>query len=228
MKRETRANLIFLAVLACLMAPPMTMTIIKRWGTPGRMIEPPPVRDRLAYIDRTAGLSSRGLSRIVPPETGAYVAELTDRIVGMQRGLKSLVGDGRFAPIMSEDLNLQWIAEGAHDGKFRVALIAWSGKLLPLPHQYRIEGSRAGQPVAPAIESYETQNMPIELRRELQSYGYILPPDGLIWMIFAADGDAPVDSITLHYADPSFTLDDTIERHAGPTTVPATMASVTR
>lgn len=228
MKRETRANLIFLAVLACLMGPPIGITIAKRWGTPGRLIEPPQVRDRLAFLDRTAGLSAGGLSRVVPPQTGAYVAQLTDRVVAIQRGLKSLVGDGRFAPIMSDALNLQWVAEGAHEGKFRVLIIAWSGKLLPLPSYYKLAGTRAGQPVPAAMESFETQNMPIELRRELQSYGYILPPDGLIWIIAAFDGVEPVDSVSLHYDALGFRMDDVVRRAASPTTAPtATTASVT-
>jgi hypothetical protein len=232
MRRETRANLIFLGVLLCLMGPPIAMTIARRWGEPQRRIEPPQKRDALAFIDRTAGPASH-MPRVVPPELGAYVAQLGQRLVGIQRGLRSLVGDGRFAPIMSDKLYLQWVGEGERDGQYLAAIVGWDGKFLPLPSTYRFSATRDGRPVNVKLESYETLNMPIEIRRELQSYGYILPPDGLIWMILSFEGPRPVDEIAMHFDALGVRIDDTLPRRrpeltAGPemttrpTTTPAT------
>lgn len=240
MQRETRANLIFLAVLLCLMGPPIVMTIASRWGKPARNLQPPPTREALSFIDRTAGPAAH-LPRIVPPDTGAYVASVAQKIVGMQRGLRSLVGDGRFAPIMSDGLYLQWIAEGERDGQYLAAIIGWDGRFVPLPKHYAFTATRAGRPVKVTLESYETLNMPIELRRELQRYGYILPPDGLMWMILAFDGSGPVDEIALRYEAMGVRIEDTLPRNrpepatrpasttraatmpaTGPTTIPKT------
>ena len=198
MKRETRANLIFIVVLLALMTPGVTMTLIRRWKEPGRTLMPPPIREALAYIDRTAG-PAKHMPRVVPPRLGSFVAQVTDRLIRMQSGLTSFVGDGKFAPVMSDDVMLQAVAAGAHDEKYRVALIAWSGDFVPVQKLFRFEGTRDGATVPGTMESYEQQNMPIELRTELQSYGYILPPDGFMWMIVAFDGTTPVDDVAMHY-----------------------------
>ena len=210
MKRETRANLIFIVVLIVLMVPGITITIMKRGGKFGRTIQPPPTREALSFIDQTAGIAKH-MPRVVPPQIGRFVAQMANKIGGMQRGLTSLVGDGRFAPVMSEKLYFQAIARGAYADKYRVALIGWSGALLPLPKLYAFAGERDGQALAGTLESYETQNMPIELRQELQAYGYILPPDGFIWLIVSFDGVGPIDSMTMRYAEGKTRIDDAID-----------------
>jgi hypothetical protein len=221
MSRETRANLIFISVLILLMAPPITMTLIKRWKEPGRNLMPPPIRGSLTYIDRTAGVAKH-MPRVVPPRLGRFVVTVAERLMRLQPGLVSRVGDGRFAPIMSEQLYLQAIAEGAHEAKYRVALIGWAGDFIPIESMYKFTGTRRDGTVhSGRLESYEMQNMPIELRKELQEHGYILPPDGLIWMIVTFDGERPVDSISMEYRSDRTSLVDTIRLRELPTTSPA-------
>lgn len=207
MTKETRANLIFLTVIVVLTAPGLILFVIKHLDRPARGLEPPPVRTRFAYMDRTPQIA--GLSRVTPPATGRFVANVTRQVLSMQSGLQSLVGAGRFDAVMSEQLYFQVVAVGASKGIYRVALIGWTEKLAPLPTLYTITGARGQATVPGSLVAYESRNMPLEIRKELQDYGYILPPSGVLWMIVEFPGEAPVERCAIEYR-----MDDQVIRDA--------------
>lgn len=211
MRKDTRANLIFLTLFLLLALPGIFKLTRDAYKTGGR--DPamrPVVRGQWAYMDPTPQV--RDLPRVVPPGIARFVSRFAERLERMQPGLKSIVTETSTQAVMSDALSLQVIGLGASQddagGKFHVGLFAWNSKYAPLPSQYTITGHRGAETVSGQMTGYEPVNLPVELRVELQDYGYIMPPDSLLWVIVSFPGAAPLDSITVHYTLDKVTIDD--------------------
>ena len=223
MKRETRVNLIFLALLLMIMVPVIFKLTKRAYRSGGR--DPamrPAVRTAFAYMDPTP---PAGLPRTVPPGIARFVQRMGERLITMQPGLRSIVSRIDAPPLMSDRLNLQVLAMGASGGKHRVGLFGWNSRYAPLPVLYEITGTRGDESVRGEMLEYEQQNLPIQLRSELQEYGYIVPPDSVLWLIATFPGEAPVDAIRVHYQLDNTVLIDTITLRA-PASQPATATAL--
>ena len=91
-------------------------------------------------------------------------------------------------------------------------MIGWHPKHAPLPELFKITATRAGdaQPVAGELVGYETSNLSVDVRDELQNYGFVVPPDGIIWLIVSFAGSAPVDNVEIKYEGNGVSLNDTL------------------
>ena len=101
MTKETRANLIFLAVLAVLLIPGVSIVLTRAIYGKARknsFQQPPIPHTQWAYMDPTP---VSGLPRVTPPRVGSFIAQTTDRMLRLQPRLTSLVAGGDFRAVMS-------------------------------------------------------------------------------------------------------------------------------
>ena len=208
MKRETRVNLIFLSILLVLTLPGIVILTRRGYQSGGR--DPamrPMVRTEFAYMDPSP---PQGLPRVVPPGVGRFIQRTASRLQTMQPGLRSIVDSPAAQPVMSDALNLQLLGYGPNGGKFRVALFGWNSRYAPLPELYEFTGTRGGETIRGEMREYEPQNLPIEIRSELQEYGYVVPPDSVLWFVVTFPGEAPVETVRVSYKLEKTQLLDTI------------------
>ena len=102
MKRETRANLLFLALFLAVSLPGAVILFKKKLDpNASRMGMPEFVRRRLPYMAPLATPDSE-VMRVIPPLTGAWVEELNRE----QGGGAAVFMNGR-SPVTSDDRILQ-------------------------------------------------------------------------------------------------------------------------
>lgn len=220
--RERRANLIFIGIMVLLTLPAMIVTVVKfvRGIEAKRPLVPPAMRSQFAYMDTTPSLI--GIPRVVPPKTGSFVAAQANRLVRLEPGLRSIVADGDFRPVISEGLHVQLIAQGTQDGGYRLGIIGWHPKFAPMPQLYTFTGHRADGSTAPGtMRAYESGNLPLDVREELQKYGYIQPPSGIVWAILYFDGTEPIRRLDVEYKTGEFVLRDTLPISQDESGIPA-------
>ena len=220
MKSETRANLIFITIFLGLSLPGLVIMLTRSIRTSGLAVPPPPVRGVFAYMDPTPQFE--GLPRVTPPAAARFVHRVVNRLTTMQPGLRSVLEDATNAPIMSRRLSLQLIALGAHENTYRVAVIGWHPRFNPLPALYQFTGQRGATSVAGVLGQYEQQNLSLEVRSELRDYGYIIPPESVMWMIVSFPGAEPVDAMTLRYRFDQTVVDDELKIASASVRTPAT------
>lgn len=220
MKSETRANWIFLAIFMLIMAPGLTILTIKAYKKGAAGMNPPAPQSVVAYNNPNP--QNPMLPRVVPPETASFVESILYRLKKLQPELQGIKqADGK--PIMSDKYSLECIAVGAGKQNYYVGLVGWDRNLAPLPSLYEFVVRRNGVEVPAKMSAYEQLNMPLDARSELQAYGYIFPPDSVMWIVLEIPGTGPVDSVHLKYTMPRKSFEDrlAVDLTTGPSTLKA-------
>jgi hypothetical protein len=164
MTRETRFNLIFLAIFLAVSLPGAVILVKKKMrpgATPAPLSRPDPVRRELPYM--APQVTSDRVTRYVPPVARQWLSEI-DRSRG---------GSGEFLlrdrqPVMSDDRSLQVL--NATDST--VTLILWESIKEPIVK------------VDSQIVERETHRaeIPPAVRSELQDGGFVDPPNSIVWL----------------------------------------------
>lgn len=170
MKRETRANLVFIAVFLCLTIPGAVILFRKKMDPAAPpMFMPDFVRRRLPYM--ASQLSPEMVTRYVPDLTGRWVSELSKQRAGTSQILMA----GR-EPLMSEDHLIQLVAmqqNGADNTTLH--FIVWDPACTSDPNRYTITPSAH-------ITSAISIPMPLPVKKELMNAGVIEPPNAITWL----------------------------------------------
>ena len=196
MKSETRANWIFLGIFLLIMGPGLTMLTMKAYKKGAAGMNPPAPKTVASYNNPNP--QSPFLPRVVPPQTAAFVESLVYRISNLRPGLqRRKQSDG--APLMSDRLTLELLAAGKVGSDQYVAMVGWDRRFAPLPDLYRFSASQGDASVPLKVVAYEQVNLPLDVRSELQQYGYLLPPDSVIWMVVQSASGPEIDQIHLRY-----------------------------
>ena len=168
MTRETRSNLIFIAIFLAICLPGAVI-LVKKKMRPGAsqapLSRPDPVRRQLPYM--APQVTSDKVVRYVPPLTREWLME-----VDRSRG-----GTGEFLvrdrlPTLSEDRSLQVL--NLTDST--VTLILWEHSRLASEPTVEVEGR-----VVKRVERHVAE-VPREVRRELQDGGFVDPPARVFWL----------------------------------------------
>lgn len=199
---ERRANLVFIVTLLLLTLPGMVMLVVKKLSKPPSDAPPMmnPVRGRLAYMDTTMGGYVDRRERFVPPLTGDFVAAYAARQLFYHPGLVSIVESPGWKPVMSEDLSTQVLALDRTSGNQAVMLLCWEGDAKPIIENWSFLGMASGREVAGTVTGIESYNLPLEVRRELRSSGFVLPPASVVWLLVSFDAPDPVDELSVRYS----------------------------
>jgi hypothetical protein len=219
MKSETRANWIFLGIFLLVMGPGLAMLTIKAYKRGAAGMNPPAPKTVATYNNPNP--QNPAMPRVVPPETANFVETILFRIQKVQPELaRRKNADGK--PIVSERLSLECIALGTSGQAGKIALVGWDRNFAPLPSLYEFTGERGGETFPLKMSAYEQLNLPLEVRDELQTYGYIRPPDSVMWIVLDVPGTVPLDALDLKYEIDGKTTKDRLYlgRIDAPTTQP--------
>jgi hypothetical protein len=169
MKRETRANLIFLSVFLCLTIPGAVILFKKKLDPAAPpMFMPDFVRRRLPYM--ASQLSPEQVTRYVPELTGQWVAELSRERAGGAPVL--MVGR---EPVVSDDHLVQLTAMQQNGAKTTLHFVFWDAAYTSDPNRYTITPGAH-------VTSATRIAMPPAVKKELMNAGVIQPPSAIVWV----------------------------------------------
>jgi hypothetical protein len=179
MTRETRSNLVFLAIFLAISLPGAVILVKKKMqpgAAPAALSRPDPVRRQLPYM--APQVTSDKVVRYVPPTTRQWLIE-----VDRSRG-----GTGEFLvrdrlPPLSVDRTVQVLNVNLTDSS--MSLILWEDVRDVrdvLDVNVEIDSRRAKHIDIHAID------VPPEIRSELQDGGFVTPPKRLVWLRATASG----------------------------------------
>ncbi len=174
MKRETRANLIFLTAFLALTLPGAVILFKKKLDPRApAMFMPDYVRRRLPYMAPQLSPPEQ-VVRFVPDLTGQWVTQLTRDHGGagaqvLMHGHQAITTDDHLIQIVS-------LAPAT------VNLIAWDDRYGADRQQYSISITSGAKTSAGQVRSAEKIPMPPEIKRELMDAGVIRPPAAITFL----------------------------------------------
>jgi hypothetical protein len=168
MTRETRYNLIFLALMLVLLVPGAVIVFYKKLQPTARpMFEPEPVPRAVAYM--LPGDPPPGMRRIEPRHTAEWVEQVAQQATGSGgatggAGLILRPQDGYELPVMSAGRAFQVIAmRRTGTDELTVWVLFWNGQPAPAPGAWTTQPD--GRPVP--ITDTEVLTVPNLVRDEL-------------------------------------------------------------
>ena len=210
MRRETRVNLIFLAVFLAISLPGAVILVRKKLqpGAP-RMDQPDVIVTRLPYM--TPLPQPPGVKWIVPDQMRAWLEEVIRERTGKAGMLSAAppgaaVGAGHFArPSHTGDT-----AASKESASTRLSLLIWTGQIDASIARYAV--TIDGAP-ARVIGVHEIP-VPENVRRELVRLDYVRPPTRVIWLdaeSAQSSNDPTSANVTLSYTGPPAPLHTSLE-----------------
>jgi hypothetical protein len=193
MKRETRANLIFLTAFLALTLPGAVILFKKKLDPRApAMFMPDYVRRRLPYMAPQLSLAEQ-VVRFVPDLTGQWVTQL-NRDHG--DGGAQVLMHGHQA--ITTDDHLIQVASIAPT---RINLIAWDDRYGADRQQYSISITSGAKTIAGQVRSAEKFPLPPDIKRELMDAGVIRPPAAVTFLTVGFEENlAKNDPFVLHVA----------------------------
>ena len=189
MKRETRINLLLLAVFLAISLPGAVILFQKKLE-PGaaRMDQPDAVVRQLPYMAPMP--VPPGVKWIIPPRTRQWLEGLNRRFG--TGGLLSANDDAqRWQPVISDDHLVQVVSVSPSGPRLILSLLIWDPALENEATDYSFTANVAGQSVPARIQSSQPVAVPDEIKRELMSLNLIRPPAKVTWIDVLVDKTDP-------------------------------------
>lgn len=203
-RNEKIANAVVITALLAGAAVGGTKLFLKKLNQPAEYTFPDATIKRWAYMDPTPGVDW-GLPRFVPTKVGEWAASEINRLTRTE-GLQSMLGEGKFYPVMSDKLVFQLTGRDESIGSRRVSLLVWGSHFKDVKEHYLVDARADDGTLMPGtIEGNRILMMPLEVRRDLQAANYTLPPDSVVWLQLSFNGDKPVRFIDFTYRGTSET-----------------------
>ncbi|MDB5321750.1 MAG: hypothetical protein JWN40_3381 [Phycisphaerales bacterium] len=185
MRRETRANLIFLTILLSVTLPGAVVLFKKKLDPSSPpMFMPDFVRRRLPYM---ASQQSPGqVVRFVPELTGQWVTEINRERAGGSPVL--MVGR---QPLVSDDHIIQVTAMQQNETITTLYVIAWDEAHTSDIDRYSAIIVNGSKRQAARVLSATPIPMPAAVKRELMDNGVIQPANAVTWLTLQVGGKLP-------------------------------------
>ena len=176
MSRETRLNLIVLAILLAVLTPAGVILFRKKLQPTVRpMFMPHAVQREVAYMSPLE--TPPGKTRVEPPHTAKWIESLVRERIGDRKVVRPTDSDG--LPLMSDKRTFELLATDVSGEAFRIWIIRWSAadrlsmswSLTPSETEGRWQ----------VVESAIVPVPPI-VREELGEAGVTLPPHEIGWL----------------------------------------------
>ena len=182
MKKESKANLIFVIVLIGTMIPGITMLVRKKLnGDHTSAALPDPVPYALAYNQPPP--TPPGLPRMEP----AIVRDWVQRVMREKIGIDTSMLRGPDGPVVSDAYFTQWISlqglippSGNAGGGADIWLLIWRDQPPATADDPKVASANRPDRFCDVV-SLESLRVPVEVRHSLQSVGYIDPPQK-VWL----------------------------------------------
>ncbi|HSZ58979.1 MAG TPA: hypothetical protein VK797_25285 [Tepidisphaeraceae bacterium] len=209
MRRETRVNLIFLAVFLAISLPGAVILVRKKLqpGAP-RMDQPDVIVTRLPYM--TPLPQPPGVKWIVPDQMRAWLEEVIRERTGKAGMLSAAPPGPQWEPVISQDHLIQVMAASKESASTRLSLLIWTGQIDASIARYAV--TIDGAP-ARVIGVHEIP-VPENVRRELVRLDYVRPPTRVIWLdaeSAQSSNDPTSANVTLSYTGPPAPLHTSLE-----------------
>jgi hypothetical protein len=173
MKRETRANLIFLTAFLTLTLPGAVILFKKKLDPRApAMFMPDYVRRRLPYMAPQLSPAEQ-VVRFVPDLTGQWVTQLN-----AQRGGAAQVLMSGHRAITTDDHLIQVLSIGPAT----LNLIAWDDRYGTDLQRYSISITSGATTIPGQVRSAEKIPLPADIKRELMDAGVIRPPAAITFL----------------------------------------------
>lgn len=179
MKRDTRINLVFLAVFLAISLPGAVILFRKKLDPrASRMDQPDAVVTTLPYM---APPSARpGVRRLVPPQTQAWLEQLNRERHG---GRELLSGrEGAWSPVISDDCAMQVVDLDARPPGARVSIVLWDAASGAGARPTLTASMPDGRSVTGQIQSAQIIALPKDIKSELMSMHEVQPPQNILWV----------------------------------------------
>jgi hypothetical protein len=195
MTRETRYNLIFLVVILAILIPGGIKLFRKKLDPNATMMYlPDPVAVESAYID--SDQSNPRTKRIVPPVTSGWISQFTEQQWPEGLPWSSVV---RHRGIVSQKRTFEAAASSDADGRRHAGLVLWNDKAVDILASVRATWGGKEAKVTPGA----VVSVPKDVRHELQSLGYVRPPESIAWVMVEApafSGSSEDDELVLTFS----------------------------
>lgn len=209
MTRETRFNLIFLAILLALLTPGGIILFRKKLQpTLKPMAMPHAVQRAHAYLSPLE--TPPGLTRVEPPQTARWIEGIVRERIGDGGGGRAILRptDRDGLPLTSDKKTFQIVAAEPQERQVRIWLIHWGAKPVK-DERWSVTMAGAEQPFE--IVDSRTMAMPQLVREELGETGLLRPPHAIVWqeLVVPKAFEGPIrlqrgSQDSLHFV-PSFT-----------------------
>ena len=189
MTRETRLNLIFLAIILAILTPGAVILFRKKLQpTLKPMAMPHAVQREHAYLSPLE--TPPGKKRVEPPHTAKWIEALVRQRVPRDANVhRPQSPDG--LPLISDRKSFEVVAVEAADDTVRLWLILWQPNVV-VPRElwiFRGEGSEVAEAPVKA-EPAELIEVPPLVREELGELGVVRPPREIRWQVLHFRRDA--------------------------------------
>jgi hypothetical protein len=219
MTRETRLNVVFLVLFLAASVPGGVMLFLKKLDpAEAPMYLPKPVRKTLAAVDPTPA----------PPQVERVIGPVTVRWLDRASMLSAVQGGGatgersRISPgdplrasevLTSVRRSFQLLRRGWNGDRLLIEAMIWDPSLFvagPDENPYvTLDGPKIDASSGTVVSS-EVVDVPLDVRRELQSLGFVDPPAKVRMMTVAFDSPPrPEDVEALVCSDPAESADQT-------------------
>jgi hypothetical protein len=194
MRKETRVNLIFLAVFLGVSLPG-AFILVKKKSDPlaGRMSLPDSVRRRLPYM---SPLHAPGdaVTRYVPPLTGLWVSKVSREQGGVEE-----IFLRKWRPVVSDDRIVQFIGARRAATDATLFFIAWDTPYKADASKYFVTAELGDHALPARVTAARPLELPRDARRELQNGGFVQVPAHVTWLeVTVADPLTAQSPLTLH------------------------------
>jgi hypothetical protein len=196
-KRDTRINLLFLALFLAISLPGAVILFKKKLDpSAARMDQPDAIVRQLPYMAPMP--VPPGVKSIVPSRTRQWLADL-NRCRGHGDNLLSASDDPqRWQPVISDDHVVQVMSVSPSGTGVLLSVLVWDPSLESEAADYSFTALAGGQSVPARIQSCQVVVVPDEIKRELMSLNLIRPPAKVTWIDVVIDkADRKPDSVQL-------------------------------
>lgn len=186
MSRESRANLIFLAIFLAIALPGAIVLVRKKLDPAAApMGGPPTVKDRLVYFDPLE--SPPGFKRLVPTITANWVGDLARDRFGTTAVPRRVDADGQSSPILSENRLVQLVGVQSSSSTQRIALLVWNVPREGGDVTIAIDAATGEKTVPVGAIATESIPLPPQIIKDLHGSGLATPPQRVLLAEFALD-----------------------------------------
>lgn len=204
MKRDTRINLLFLALFLAISLPGAVILFKKKLDpNAARMDQPDAIVRQLPYMAPMP--VPPGVKLIVPPRTRQWLGDLSNRLDHGANLLSASNDPQRWQPVISDDHVFQVVSVSDSGAGTMLSLLVWDASLESEAADYRFTAVLQGESVPARIQSCRPVPVPDEIKRELMGLKLIRPPAKVTWVdvvIDAAHQTKKLDELRMDYHGP--------------------------
>lgn len=181
MKRDTRVNLLFLALFLAVSLPGAVILFKKKLDpNAARMDQPDAIVRELPYMAPLP--APPGVKWIAPLRTRQWLAELNRGRGGGDDLLSEGDDTTKWQPVISDDHVLQVLSASHSSSTLILSLLIWDASTPGAAEDYSFKLDTAGRSLLGKTRSIQSTAVPHDVKRELMGLNMVRPPAAVTWI----------------------------------------------